>query len=196
MPFSRRVRRIVSRAAAVMLLTSMVTAGVAVHAPKALAAGTVLFNQPFHDNTVDGTAGSVSLPTAPAVSGNTAYLTAAGNATANPLASCPTVTDLQGSGKLRLTANVGLRRAGSSPAPASRPRRAWTWPSTPTSTGAPRCGWAGLRADPAQYRRPAGRQRYQRHRQHHRHLESHHHGDRPPTAIAGAYTATITHSVS
>ena len=59
MPFSRRVRRIVSRAAAVMLLTSMVTAGVAVHAPKALAAGTVLFNQPFHDNTVDGTAGSV-----------------------------------------------------------------------------------------------------------------------------------------
>ena len=72
MPFSRRVRRIVSRAAALMLLTSMVTAGVSVHAPKALAAGTVLFNQTFHDNTVDGTAGSVSLPPAPAASGNTA----------------------------------------------------------------------------------------------------------------------------
>ena len=112
MPFARRVRRIVSRAAAVMLLTSMVTAGVAVHAPKALAAGTVLFNQPFHDNTVDGTAGSVTLPTAPAVSGNSACLTAAGNATANPLASCPTITDAQGSGKLRLTANVLTQEGG------------------------------------------------------------------------------------
>ena len=112
MPFSRRARRIVSRAAAVMLLTSMVTAGVPVHPPKALAAGTALFNQPFHDSTVDGTAGSVTLPTAPAVSGNSACLTAAGNATANPLASCPTVTDLQGSGKLRLTANVGTQEGG------------------------------------------------------------------------------------
>ena len=112
MPFSRRVRRIVSRAAAVMLLMSMVSAGVAVHAPKALAAGTVLFSQPFHDNTVDGTAGSVSLPTAPTGSGNTACLSAAGNATANPLASCPTVTDVQGSGKLRLTANVATQEGG------------------------------------------------------------------------------------
>ena len=111
MPFSRRARRIVSRAAAVMLLTSMVTAGVAVHAPKALAAGTVLFSQPFHDNTVDGTAGSVSLPTAPTGT-NAACLSAAGNATANPLASCPTVTDLQGSGKLRLTANVATQEGG------------------------------------------------------------------------------------
>ena len=111
MPFSRRTRRIVSRAAAVMLLTSMVTAGVAVHAPKALAAGTVLFSQPFHDNTVDGTAGSVSLPTAPTGT-NAACLSAAGNATANPLASCPTVTDLQGSGKLRLTANVATQEGG------------------------------------------------------------------------------------
>ncbi len=112
MPCSRRVRRIVSHAAAVILLTSMVTAGVAVHAPKALAAGTVLFNQTFHDNTVDGTAGSVSLPTAPAASGNTACLTAAGNATANPLATCPTATDPQGSGKLRLTQDIGNQEGG------------------------------------------------------------------------------------
>ena len=112
MPFSRPVRRIVSRGAAVMLLTSMVTAGVAAHAPKALAAGTVLFSQPFHDNTVDGTAGSVSLPTAPAASGNTACLTAAGNAIANPLASCPTFTDTQGSGKLRLTQNITNQEGG------------------------------------------------------------------------------------
>ncbi len=112
MPFSRPVRRIVSRGVAVMLLTSMVTAGVAAHAPKALAAGTVLFSQPFHDNTVDGTAGSVSLPTAPAASGNTACLTAAGNAIANPLASCPTFTDTQGSGKLRLTQNITNQEGG------------------------------------------------------------------------------------
>ena len=112
MPFSRRVRRIVSRAAAVMLLMSMVTAGAAVHAPKALAAGTVLFNQPFHDNTVDGTAGSVSIPAAPAGSGNSVCLSAAGNATANPLASCSVATDAQGSGKLRLTENVGSEEGG------------------------------------------------------------------------------------
>ena len=65
MVFSRRAKRTVSRAVAVMLVMSMVTIGMAAPAPKALAAGTVLFNQPFHDNTVDGTAGSVSLPTAP-----------------------------------------------------------------------------------------------------------------------------------
>ena len=69
-----------------------------------LAAGTVLFNQPFHDNTVDGSAGSVSLPATPTKT-NVACLSAAGNATANPLASCTTATDPQGSGKLRLTSS-------------------------------------------------------------------------------------------
>ncbi|MGP0025939.1 MAG: beta strand repeat-containing protein, partial [Streptosporangiaceae bacterium] len=102
MAFSRRARRMVSRAATVMLLTSMVTAGAAAHAPKALGAGTVLFNQPFHDNTVDGTAGSVTLPASPTGT-NSACLTAAGNPTANPLASCPTTPDTQGSGTLRFT---------------------------------------------------------------------------------------------
>src|ERR1700722_15674185 len=69
----------------------------------ARAAGTVLFNQPFHDNTVDGPAGSVSLPTPGAGGANFACLTAAGNATKNPLASCSAPTDAQGSGKLRFT---------------------------------------------------------------------------------------------
>ena len=61
----------------------------------------MLFNQPFHDNTVDGPAGSVSIPTAPTGT-NAACLSAAGNATENPLASCADATDAQGSGKLRL----------------------------------------------------------------------------------------------
>src|ERR1700733_3538649 len=61
----RRARRTVSRAAAGTLLISAVAVGMTVSAPHALAAGTVLFNQPFHDNTVDGPAGSVSLPAAP-----------------------------------------------------------------------------------------------------------------------------------
>ena len=82
-----------------------------VSAPDALAAGTVLFNQPFHDNTVDGPAGAVSIPTAPTGT-NVACLSAAGNTTANPLASCPTATDAQGSGKLRLTPNLTTQEGG------------------------------------------------------------------------------------
>ncbi len=96
-------------AAATLVICSLV---VATSVPRASAAGgTVLFNQPFHDNTVDGPAGSVSLPAAPTGT-NTACLTAAGNATANPLASCATATDLQGSGKLRLTSNATTQEGG------------------------------------------------------------------------------------
>src|SRR5450755_4650062 len=111
MAFSRRARRMVSRATAVTLLISTVAVGLTVSAPSALAAGTVLFNQPFHDNTVDGSAGSVSIPAAPTGT-NDACLTAAGNATANPLASCPAPTDAQGSGKLRLTPATGSQEGG------------------------------------------------------------------------------------
>ncbi|MCW2936855.1 MAG: hypothetical protein JWM19_7817, partial [Actinomycetia bacterium] len=100
-----------SRAAAAMLLISTVAVGMTVSAPRALAAGTVLFNQPFHDNTVDGPAGSVSLPASP-TGVNVACLSAAGNATANPLASCPIPTDPQGSGKLRLTPNLTTQEGG------------------------------------------------------------------------------------
>jgi large repetitive protein len=98
-------RRSVARAAAITLLISSVASQMAAHAPNAFAAaGTVLFNQSFHDNTVDGSAGSVSLPATPTKT-NVACLSAAGNAAANPLPSCTTATDPQGSGKLRLTSS-------------------------------------------------------------------------------------------
>ena len=109
----RRTRRTVARATAVALLISAVAVGTTVAAPRAhAAAGTVLFSQTFHDNTLDGPAGSLVLPTAPAASGNTACLTAAGNPTANPLATCPNATDLQGAGKLRLTQNITNQEGG------------------------------------------------------------------------------------
>src|ERR1700730_3680113 len=94
--------RVVSRGAAIVALISAATVGITVAAPSAFASGTVLFNQPFHDNTVDGTAGSVSVPAAPAKT-NLACPLPAGNSTANALASCAAPTDSQGSGKLRLT---------------------------------------------------------------------------------------------
>ena len=104
MTVSRLVRRMMSCAVSVTLVLSMITAGIAASAPSADAAGTVLFNQPFHDNTVDGPAGSVSLPTAPAGT-NSACLTARGNSNkTGPLFSCGSSTDNQGSGKLRFTA--------------------------------------------------------------------------------------------
>ena len=104
MALPRLSRRVVSCALATILLTSGVVAAVTLSAPSASAAGTVLFNQPFHDNTVNGTAGAVSLPATPTKT-NVACLSAAGNSTANPLASCTTSTDAQGSGKLRLTSS-------------------------------------------------------------------------------------------
>ena len=111
MVFSRLARRTVSPAAAVLLVISMVTVGIVTPAPSAAAAGTVLFSQPFHDNTVDGPAGSVSIPASPTGT-NSACLTAAGNATANPLASCPTTPDTQGSGTLRLTSAATTQEGG------------------------------------------------------------------------------------
>jgi hypothetical protein len=103
MTVSRLVRRMMSCAVSVTLVLSMITAGIAASAPRADAAGTVLFNQPFHDNTVDGPAGSVSLPTAPSGGGNMACLTAKGNNKTGPLLSCGSSTDNQGSGTLRFT---------------------------------------------------------------------------------------------
>ena len=111
MALRRRARRIVSCALATTLLTSAAIVAMTVTAPSAFASGTVLFNQPFHDNTVDGPAGSVSLPTAPTGT-NAACLSAAGNATANPLASCTSSTDPQGSGKLRLTSSATTQEGG------------------------------------------------------------------------------------
>src|SRR5580692_1324523 len=103
--------RAVSRAAAIALLISVTGVAATVSAPNAFAAGTVLFNQPFNDNTVDGPAGSVSIPNS-TTGTNAACLSAAGNATANPLASCTTATDPQGSGKLRLTSSATTQEGG------------------------------------------------------------------------------------
>ena len=112
MVVSRLVRRMTSCAVSVMLVLSMITAGMAATAPSADAAGTVLFNQPFHDNTVDGPAGSVSLPTAPTGT-NAACLTATGNnSSTGPLFSCGSSTDTQGSGKLRFTPTVTIQEGG------------------------------------------------------------------------------------
>ncbi|MEU7617492.1 fibronectin type III domain-containing protein [Micromonospora rifamycinica] len=98
MPFLRRPRALTAVAAAV-LAAGVLTVGSA----PALAAGSALFNQPFHNNTANGV-GPVVLPGVPATQGrNTACLTAAGNSTSGPLLSCPASTDPQGSGKLRLT---------------------------------------------------------------------------------------------
>ena len=124
MVLSRIAQRMTSTAVAVLLVIGMVTVGIAAPAPTASAAGTVLFNQPFHDNTVDGTAGSVSLPTAGAGGANFACLTASGNATKNPLASCIFPTDTQGSGKLRFTQAVTGEEGG-----------AFASTSVPTSQG-------------------------------------------------------------
>ena len=108
----RRARRMTSCAVSVTLVLSMITVEMAVSAPSAHAAGTVLFNQPFHDNTVDGPAGSVSLPTAPTGT-NAACLTAKGNNNSTgPLFTCGSSTDNNGSGKLRFTRAVTDQEGG------------------------------------------------------------------------------------
>src|SRR5580700_7818088 len=110
MALCRSFRGIMSCALAITLLAGADVVAVGM-LPAAAATGTVLFNQPFHDNTVDGTAGSLSLPIAPTGT-NAACLSAAGNATANPVASCTTATDAQGSGKLRLTPATTTQEGG------------------------------------------------------------------------------------
>src|ERR1700689_22488 len=97
MAFPRTSRRMASCATAVALVISGAAVAMTLSAPAASAAaasGTLLFSQPFNDNTVDGPAGSVSLPGVQS-GNNSACLTAAGNPTADPLASCPTATDAQ-----------------------------------------------------------------------------------------------------
>jgi uncharacterized repeat protein (TIGR01451 family) len=84
-------------AAAVLLIAALAAAIPAA----AAASGTVLFQNGFNDDTVDGT-GTVSLP-APVGETNLACLTATGNTTAGPLLSCAGGIDAQGSGTLRFT---------------------------------------------------------------------------------------------
>lgn len=100
---TQRLRRGLTRLVAVLLVTSGAAAAMTLSPPAASAAGTTLFDQPFHDNTVDGPAGSVAVPAAPSPYTNAACLTAAGKPSGKPLASCSSATDANGSGKLRLT---------------------------------------------------------------------------------------------
>ncbi|MEV4825762.1 fibronectin type III domain-containing protein [Micromonospora sp. NPDC049274] len=102
-------RRPVTAAALVVV----VTAGALVLAPpSASAAGSVLFDQPFHNNTANGI-GPVTVPGVPTPTAtNAACLSAAGNSTSGPLLSCTTSTDPQGAGKLRLTPATATRQGG------------------------------------------------------------------------------------
>ncbi|MFI7591591.1 fibronectin type III domain-containing protein [Micromonospora sp. NPDC049359] len=90
-----------------------VTAGALTLTPlPASAVGSVLFDQPFHNNTANGI-GPVTVPGVPTAGGtNAACLSAAGNTTTGPLLSCTTSTDPQGAGKLRLTPATVNRQGG------------------------------------------------------------------------------------
>ncbi|MFI7056684.1 putative Ig domain-containing protein [Streptosporangium canum] len=105
-----RHRRRVARIMALALTGSALTGPPAV--PASAAAGTVLFNQPFHNSAANGT-GAVVLPALPSGTGTTnfACLTASGNTSTGVLRSCTTSTDSAGSGKLRLT-NATTSKAG------------------------------------------------------------------------------------
>ncbi|WP_326635568.1 hypothetical protein OG884_21655 [Streptosporangium sp. NBC_01755] len=97
-----------------LLVLSMTVGALSVPATTATAsaAGTVVFNQPFRNNTANG-AGAVVLPSLPSGSSGSNYacLTASGNTGTGVLQSCATNTDSQGSGKLRLT-NATTNKTG------------------------------------------------------------------------------------
>ena len=110
---SRRKRANPLRRRALALVTSvaMMTALLGVQAPTpASAAVTVLFDNTFNQNTVNGT-GTVTKPTSPSGT-NAACLTASGNTATGPLLSCSGTTDTAGSGVLRLTAAAGNQIGG------------------------------------------------------------------------------------
>ncbi|MEU8381746.1 hypothetical protein AB0C32_21450, partial [Streptosporangium sp. NPDC048865] len=99
-PWSRR-----GRAFAQLLVLSAVAGALNTSVPvTASAAGTIVFDQPFRNNTANGD-GAVVLPALPTgQSGtNTACLTAAGNTSTGVLRSCAGTLDISGTGKLRLT---------------------------------------------------------------------------------------------
>jgi large repetitive protein len=77
----------------------------------ASAAGTTLFNRTFHNNTLGSGTGAVVIPAVPSGS-NTVCLTAAGAPTGAVPPSCAVATDVNGSGKLRLTNNNSSQRGG------------------------------------------------------------------------------------
>ncbi|WP_326819912.1 DUF7927 domain-containing protein [Streptosporangium sp. NBC_01756] len=108
-----RYRRPIARLLVLALAGSALTGTSTVLAPAAESAiGTLLFDQPFHNNTANGE-GAVVLPALPAgaTGTNAACLTAVGNNSTGVLRSCPTDRDSQGNGKLRLT-NATTNQAG------------------------------------------------------------------------------------
>jgi len=107
----RRANPLRRRALALVTTVAMMTALLGVQAPTpASAAVTVLFDNTFNQNTVNGT-GTVTKPTS--ISGtNAACLTASGNTATGPLLSCSGTTDTAGSGVLRLTAAAGTQIGG------------------------------------------------------------------------------------
>jgi len=110
---SRRKRANPLRRRALALVTSvaMMTALLGVQAPTpASAAVTVLFDNTFTNNTVNGT-GTVTKPTSPSGT-NQACLTASGNTATGPLMSCSGATDAAGGGVLRFTAAAGSQIGG------------------------------------------------------------------------------------
>ncbi|MEV4119810.1 fibronectin type III domain-containing protein [Micromonospora sp. NPDC049645] len=107
---SLRGRRRPSSIAA--LVVAVILGVLAIGPLPASAAGSVLFDQPFHNNTANGI-GAVAVPGVPGVlAANAACLSAAGNSTSGPLLSCTTSTDPQGAGKLRLTPASTTREGG------------------------------------------------------------------------------------
>lgn len=93
----------------VLLVGAMAAALALTVTGTAAAAGTVLFDQTFKDNTAGGT-GAVVLPATASGAANAACLTATGNTTTGVLKSCPTstvaaptVNDPPGTGALSLT---------------------------------------------------------------------------------------------
>ncbi|WP_433372608.1 putative Ig domain-containing protein [Streptosporangium sp. CA-115845] len=102
------------RTLAKLLVLSMAAGALSVPSPTAASVtGTVVFNQPFHNNTANGT-GAVVLPSLPSGSSGSNYacLTASGNSNTGVVQSCSGNTDSQGSGKLRLTNATTSREGG------------------------------------------------------------------------------------
>ncbi|MEU4829853.1 putative Ig domain-containing protein [Streptosporangium sp. NPDC023615] len=96
---SSRRRRALAGALVLVMATGVLNG----KAPTAAsAAGTIVFDQPFHNNTPNGL-GAVVLPALPSGGTNTACLTASGNHGTGALHTCGNNRDNQGSGKLRLT---------------------------------------------------------------------------------------------
>ena len=100
--------------------TALIASALVVMSPGvAMAAGSTLFDQPFHNSSADGQ-GAVAIPGMPDSGTNIACLTASGNPGTSQPQSCASALDTPGAGKLRLT-DAGLFETGGLFAAASMP---------------------------------------------------------------------------